>query len=430
MGEIKPVENEKIKLWNKNFFLLWQGQLVSVLGDVIYTIALDFWILDVTGSTAIMGLLSALTMLPRLILGPFAGVFVDRWDRKRIIVITDFIRGVFVTFVGIAALMGFIKVWMVFIVGIVNGLCSAFFNPTVMAVKPDIVHESKLVQANSATSLAQSGMDMVGNAVGGIIYVAIGAPYMFLFNGISYIFSSFTELFIDVPKLIKKKNKVSFKEDFKEGFKFIWNFKTLRDVFLCVCCINFFFNAGMILFIPYFKENKFLGIEKYGYTMTIMAMGMVLGSILLSVFKLKKKHKFYIYKYSLTLWAVEIVLFPLIKNYNIIVFIMFTAALCIAVFNNIFNSTMILVIPKDKRGKVSAIASTLSMGLMPLGSLVGGFLGEIMKIKYALLVLYVMGLVVSIMCVSVKGSKNIIEFEGKENDIKNLINNTNNLYDM
>lgn len=130
---MESIEKSKNKLWNKNFFLLWQGQMVSVLGDVIYIIALDFWILDMTGSTALMGLLSAITMLPRIVFGPFVGVFVDRWDSKKIIILTDFIRGIAVTFIGIAALIGFIEVWMVFLVGIVSGICSAFFNPTIMS---------------------------------------------------------------------------------------------------------------------------------------------------------------------------------------------------------------------------------------------------------------------------------------------------------
>ena len=144
----------KPKLWNKNFFLLWQGQLVSMLGDAIYIMALNFWILDRTGSTAMMGLLSALTMLPRVLVGPFAGVFVDRLDRKKIIVFTDFIMGIFVTFVCIAAFRGFIQVWMVFVVGIIDGLCATFFDPAASSVKPDIVPEDKLMNVNSVTSLA------------------------------------------------------------------------------------------------------------------------------------------------------------------------------------------------------------------------------------------------------------------------------------
>lgn len=107
---METLKNLETKLWNKNFFLLWQGQMVSVLGDVFYLMALNFWMLEITGSTALMGMLSAVTMLPKIILGPFAGVFVDRWDRKKLIVLTDLIRGVIVTFVGIAGVMGFIQV--------------------------------------------------------------------------------------------------------------------------------------------------------------------------------------------------------------------------------------------------------------------------------------------------------------------------------
>lgn len=73
------------KLWNKNFTLLWQGQLVSCLGDAFYSIALGFWVLDKTGSSAIMGILMAAVSIPRVIIGPFAGVIVDRFDRKKLI---------------------------------------------------------------------------------------------------------------------------------------------------------------------------------------------------------------------------------------------------------------------------------------------------------------------------------------------------------
>ncbi|MFR3559072.1 MAG: MFS transporter [Paraclostridium sordellii] len=72
------------KLWNKNFTLLWQGQLVSCLGDAFYSIALGFWVLDKTGSSAIMGILMAAVSIPRVIIGPFAGVIVDRFDRKNL----------------------------------------------------------------------------------------------------------------------------------------------------------------------------------------------------------------------------------------------------------------------------------------------------------------------------------------------------------
>ena len=125
--------------------LLWQGQFVSALGDVVYEIALGFWVLVVTGSTALMGTLFAASTVPRVLLSPFAGVVVDRTDRKRLLVAMDLIRGIFVVVVAIAAFTGNAQAWMVFIVGIANGICAAFFNPAISSVIPDIVSREKLV---------------------------------------------------------------------------------------------------------------------------------------------------------------------------------------------------------------------------------------------------------------------------------------------
>jgi len=416
-----------VKLWNKNFFLLWQGQLVSVLGDVLYVIALNLWILEATGSTALMGLLSALTMLPRLVIGPFAGVLVDKWDRKKIIVITDFIRGVFVTFIGIAALLGFIQVWMVFIVGIVIGLCGAFFNPSISSVKPDIVHESKLVQANSVSSLAQSGMDMIGNAAGGILFVTIGAPYMFLFNGISYIFSAFTELFITVPKVERKTEELNFKEDFKEGLKFMWGFKTLRNIFFAASGINFFGNAGFILFLPYFKETSFLGPEKYGFAMAVVSASMVSGSILLSVFTIKRQNRFKVFRISIFLCGLLLICIPFVQNYIALLVVLFVGFFCNVTFNTLFNSTIMLVVPRDKRGKVGSLMNTMSMGLAPLGTVVGGVLGEFLELKIALAVLFIFSFVFIMICANVKGCKDLIEYSLEEEDVEVLIERTNSI---
>jgi MFS family permease len=100
-----------------------------------------------------MGTLMAATLLPRVIISPFAGVWVDRSDRKWLIVFMDLIRGVFVVLVGIAAITGIIQIWMVFVAGIILGICGAFFGTAVSSSIPDIVPKSKLVKANSAFAL-------------------------------------------------------------------------------------------------------------------------------------------------------------------------------------------------------------------------------------------------------------------------------------
>ncbi len=413
----------KSKLWNKNFFLLWQGQLVSMLGDAIYIMALNFWVLDMTGSTAMMGLLSALTMLPRVLVGPFAGVFVDRLDRKKIIVFTDFIRGIFVTFIGIAAIGGFIQVWMVFVVGIIDGLCAAFFDPAASSVKPDIVPEDKLMNANSVTSLAQSGMNMLGSAVGGILYIAIGAPYMFLFNGISYIFSGITELFISVPKVKRKNIEITFFEDFKDGLMFLKDFRILRNSLICASLMNFFANSAFILMVPYFKEMPFLGIEKYGFAMTMFSLGTLVGSVILSITTIKKEYKFKLFIISsignLTLFLG----FMITNNYYLMLLFIFLALVCNVFLNTMISTSMMSVLPGEMRGKILAINSTISLGLIPIGQCLGGVLGEFLPIRIVMISLLSCGFISGIFFIKVRHLNKFIEYDSSVDSLEKLIKN-------
>ena len=120
---------EKNKFISLSLFLLLQGQFVSVMGDMIYEIALGFWVLAFTGSTVLMGVLMATSLVPGIILSPFAGVIVDRTSRKKLMILMDLLRGITIILVALAALMGFLELWMVFVAGIILGVGGAFFGP-------------------------------------------------------------------------------------------------------------------------------------------------------------------------------------------------------------------------------------------------------------------------------------------------------------
>ncbi len=204
------------KLWNLNFILLWQGQFVSSFGDSVYDISLGFWILAKTGSTAIMGILMATSVLPRVVLSPFAGVLADRLDKKWLMVITDGIRGITITLIGLAAILGKAEVWMVMIGGVVLGICGSLFNPAVQSALPIIINKEYLVKGNSAISLASTGVDIVGKSMGGFLFQFLGAPVLFLVNGISYIISAISELFIRIPRVTSESRRVNFVDDIKK----------------------------------------------------------------------------------------------------------------------------------------------------------------------------------------------------------------------
>jgi len=101
--------------------------------------ALRFWIVTKTGSVTLMGVIMAVSILPKIFISPFAGTFIDRHDRRKILIITDTISGITILFIGVVAVTGFIQIWMVLVAGTITGICGCFFNPTFNSSIPDIM---------------------------------------------------------------------------------------------------------------------------------------------------------------------------------------------------------------------------------------------------------------------------------------------------
>ena len=376
---------KKEALWNKNYFLLWQGQLVSSLGNQAYSLALGFWILAVTGSTALYGTLVATSTLPGVLLSPISGAIVDRLDRKKILVWTDLIRGFFVTIVAIGAYRGWLEIWMVFATGIILGLCGSFFGPAASSSIPDLVPKSKLVQANSFFQMIYSATNMLGNMLGGIIYAIVGAPFLFLFNGLSFLFSAGTETFIDIPKIERKGREITIKEDLKAGAKFVWNFTSLRNLFITASFSNFFGSVSFVLMIPLFTLVRGFNSAQYGFAISAMGLGMLLGMLYTSAMKIKPSKRYVHFVTGGILTSLSFGIFPFVPNIYIITAILFFAGIGNALINVFIGSVIQMTTPAEMRGKVFGLLGTLSQGLTPIAMALGGFLGVWLPIPLVIL---------------------------------------------
>jgi len=374
-------QKNSLKLWNLNFFLLWQGRLVSVVGDIVYEIALGFWILAVTGSTTLMGTLMAATVLPRVIISPFAGVWVDRSDRKWLLVLMDLVRGILVILVGIAAITGHIQIWMVFVTGVILGICGAFFGIAVGSAIPDIVPKTHIVKANSAFSLVSTGAGIVGSSAGGFLYKLLGAPLMFLINGISYIISGFAEVFVKIPQVQHQKKESHFFEDLRSGFSFVWNEKGIRYIMLIATVLNFFVSMGFMLLIPLFQRTKYLGPGLYGILMGTFAGGLFLGVLLTSTINIKPSNRFFVFFWCSIVFSTMFVVIPLYLYFPLMLVLSFVAGTTNAILNVLFSSILQLTVPQDKRGRVFGLLDTLSQGLTPLSYAVGGILAGFIPLR-------------------------------------------------
>jgi len=274
-------------LMNKDFLLLWQGQFVSRLGSQAYMIAMMFWLKHATGSATLMGTLMMLSMLPMVLLGPFGGTFADLHSRRKIIVISDIILGVLV--ISLASLIfaapdatGAI-VAALLAVGVVSGVIAAFFYPAITAAIPSIVPEEKVAAANSLNEGAYHVSTLIGQGIGGLLFRILGAPVLFLIDGLSYIYSAISELFIKIPQEIPqrpssvKEEFARFGRDTMEGLRHVWARKGLRTLFIASAVMNFFAMPYLVLFPFYVEDVLGMTPDWYGYILAAYGAGSLVG---------------------------------------------------------------------------------------------------------------------------------------------------------
>ncbi len=410
----------KDRLWTSSFLLLWQGQLVSILGDVVYSVGLGFWILEATGSTAIMGFLMFVTSMARVAVSPIAGVVVDRTDRRRLMIFMDAIRGAGVVFVGVWGILGLLEVWMVFAVGAVLGACGAFFSPAASSAIPDITSKSKIVPANSVFAMIQTGGGMVGNPIGGFFYQAAGAPFLFLFNGISYLFSAACLLFARIPRVVHERRKNSFFSDLASGFSFVWTFRGLRTIIAVGAVINFFATMAMMIFIPFFKNNPALGPARYGIAMAVFIGGAFLSYAFTMAVKIPPSLRHLLFNVFGMSSMLLLALFPFVRIFPVVLLMLGIAGVGNGFLNVFIMATVQLAVPPDMRGKVFALLGMLMQGLVPVAQALGGIFAAYIPGEYLIFGCFAVTFIAGFPCLFLPSFKRFICFDPEKDTIESV----------
>lgn len=383
-------------IWNKNYILLLQGQLVSTLGDALYTIALSLFMLELTGSATLVGTIMGLVTIPRIILGPFAGTIIDRYNKKLFIILPDLVRGITISLVALLAYQNRLNAWILIIVAIIDGICIAFFNPTIETTIPLLVEDECLVQANSIFNMLVTGFNILGQTLGGALYNLLGAPLIFLINGISYIFSAGTETFISLPAKKEKEHEHSFFHDMKQGITYIFADKGLFILIAMSFFLNFLFGIIRVLIIPWFVNTNGFGEAKYGFFNGACSVGMIVGMLILSLIKIKDKLKYYVYTFSVFLFIILVDVAAIMNKFGLVMVCFVFAFAFQIVFNTLMNTTIVLNTAESLRGKIASTRITLCMAASPIGNFIGGILGDRLPANYAIMICSTVALIISV----------------------------------
>src|SRR5215211_8930213 len=186
-------------LRQRNFGLLWFAGLISMIGDWVLFIALPIYTYNLTQSSLATGIMFMVGTLPRILFGSIAGVYVDRWDRQRTMVVADLSRAVLVLLLLLVRSAD--SIWIVYLVAFIESIVSQFFGPAENALLPQLVDESQLVTANSLNSLNNNLARLAGPALGGILLGSFGFQNVVLIDSLSFLLSGIMIAWIVQPSL-------------------------------------------------------------------------------------------------------------------------------------------------------------------------------------------------------------------------------------
>lgn len=366
------------KLWNKDFILLLQGNAVSDLGDLLYSVAIGYWVYEKTGSSALMGVMSSISMFVTMFLSPFTGSIVDKVSRRWIITGMDVLRGVIMLALGALAWTDALSVPVVLLAAFAASLCSVFFNPAVNTLMIDLIPHDDMVRGQSVFSSSNALISLVGKALSGVLVAFLGVPPIIVLNGISYLFSASSELFIRVPRTVQQGEKVTVKgvlRDFGKAIKAIFSTPCLRLFVPFALLLNLLGAGPLSLILPFCMEKGFT-MDMYGYLLSAQTAGSLLCVLVLGIFKLTPRTRFSLMCVGFIFSQTLSVLAFFMTDFLPMAVLMFLSALLNAAGNSIFNAALMLAMPEENRGTILGFIEAACVGGCALSAVIYGLLGE------------------------------------------------------
>ncbi len=367
------------KLWNKDFVLLLQGNATSAIGDLLYSVAIGYWVYEKTGSSTLMGVMSSISMFVTMFLSPFTGSIVDKISRRWIIVGMDALRGLIMLVLGALLYANALNIPGILLAAFLASMCSVFFGPAVSTLMIDLIPHDDMTRGQSIHSGITSLINLVGKAFSGVLVAFLGVPLIVVINGVCYLLSAFTEMFIRVPRTVQQGEKVTVKgvlTDFGKAVQSIFANPCLKLFVPFVVILNFLCAGPTTLMLPFCMDKGFT-MDMYGYLLSVEMAGSMITVLILGVVKLSPKHRFILMIVGFIGAQTLCVPAYLATAFLPMAVLLFLSALLNAAGNAIFNAALMLALPDENRGAILGFVSAASIGGCALSAVVYGVLGDI-----------------------------------------------------
>ncbi len=369
----------------KKFFVLWSSQAASLFGSAVVNFALAWYLTRETGSATILATALMVAIIPQIVLGPFVGPLVDRWDRKKIMIFADLYVMLLTLVLVVLFYTGNIQIWHIYLIMIGRAIGESFQFPALGASIPMIVPEEHLVRANGLFQMLQSAIKIVAPPAGAFLMEALPMQGVLSVDIITAIIAvaCLLPLVIPQPPRTTLAVKPDYFGDMKQGFRYIWSRPGLVMLISMVALLIFFVAPASSL-IP-ILVNEYLGgdVVKLGWLGSANGIGGILGGLALGVWGGFKKRMWTAFLGFLIMIPCSVGLgltSPDIFYATTVPAMLFMGAgltLVNAPLGAILNS----VVAKDMQGRVFALYGSIITAAVPLGLVIGGPVADWLGIR-------------------------------------------------
>lgn len=368
-------KNTFISLQHKDFRIFWCTQCISLMGTFMQRAAQVWLIYTITKSPFKVGILGVCQFAPFLFLSLFAGVIVDRFPKRRIIITTQIIFMVQAFAMATLVFSGAAKYWHILALSAVFGLSQTFDMPARQSYFIELVGKKHIMNAISLNSTIVNLAKIIGPAIAGFAMVAIGPGFCFLVNGLSYIVVITGLLFIKTPDKVMSKKSKNMIEEIKKGLSYVKNVENLKStlIILGIVC-TFAMNVDVIVtvFVP---EILYKGASEYSFMLSAMGVGSFIGAIIMAG-RSKRGIKTSILFTNALLVSVIQIFASFNRSYGLCLLLVAIMGFLNLTFLNMANSTLQLNSSDEYRGRVMSLYSLLNAGSTPIGNFYAGTVME------------------------------------------------------
>ena len=370
----KIFENfQEIRIFN----IVWLGQLISIVGSNLTRFALGLWVYQQTASVTQFAFIALCSILPHLLLSPFAGVLIDRWDRRRVMILSDTGAACSTLFIVALFLTKRLDLWAIYLLTAVSASCDTFQGPAYAASISLLVPKKHLGRANGMVQFGQAVSEILAPLLAGVLMVSVQLWGIFLIDVLSFLLAVASLLLVRFPahksSIKQRKEKVSLFHEAKIGWRYIAARSGLLGLLIFLALVNFLWGMVGALITPMILN--FTSPERLGMIISIAGGGMLFGSLMMSLWGGPQKRINGVLNFEL-LSGFCFVLIGLRPSILLVALGVFGAHMTIAIVNGSEQAIWQSKVEPELQGRVFAMRQMLSKSTRPLAYLLAGPLAD------------------------------------------------------